>query len=63
MNLKSLLYFLSRQGGLSNQIDPKARPGKRLGVVKELAAQKRNRLFSYAGYVEIMRRGTELPGR
>jgi hypothetical protein len=26
-------------------------------------ARKRNRLFSYAGYIEIMNRGTELPGR
>ncbi|WP_432818932.1 Fic family protein [Trichloromonas sp.] len=33
-----------------------------LGIVKELTAQKRNRLFSYAGYIEIMNRGTELPG-
>ncbi|NLK13946.1 MAG: Fic family protein [Spirochaetales bacterium] len=36
---------------------------ERLGIVKELTAQKRNRLFSYAGYIEIMNRGTELPGR
>lgn len=36
---------------------------EQLGVVKELTAQKRNRLFSYAGYIEIMNRGTELPGR
>ena len=35
----------------------------RLGIVQELTAQKRNRLFSYADYVEIMNRGTELPGR
>ncbi|MBE0576145.1 MAG: Fic family protein [Desulfuromonadales bacterium] len=34
-----------------------------LGIVKELTAHKRNRLFSYAGYIEIMSRGTELPGR
>jgi len=34
-----------------------------LSIVKELTAQKRNRLFSYAGYLEIMSRGTELPGR
>ena len=33
----------------------------RLGIVRELTAQRRNRLFSYAGYVEIMSRGTELP--
>ena len=36
---------------------------EQLGIVKELTAQKRNRLFSYAGYIEIMNRGTELPSR
>ncbi|MBM9512295.1 Fic family protein [Desulfogranum marinum] len=36
---------------------------EQLGIVKELTAQKRNRLFSYAGYLDIMSRGTELPGR
>ncbi|TRO83654.1 Fic family protein [Desulfuromonas acetexigens] len=35
---------------------------EQLGIVKELTAQKRNRLFSYAAYIEIMNRGTELPG-
>ena len=34
---------------------------EQLGIVKELTAQKRNRLFSYAGVIEIMSRGTELP--
>jgi Fic family protein len=33
----------------------------RLGIVRELTSQKRNRLFSYSQYVEIMSRGTELP--
>ncbi len=36
---------------------------EQLGIVKELTARKRNRLFSYAGYIEIMSRGTELQGR
>ncbi|MGD9366032.1 MAG: Fic family protein [Desulfobacteraceae bacterium] len=36
---------------------------EQLDIVKELTAQKRNRLFSYAGYIEIISRGTELPGR
>lgn len=36
---------------------------EQLGIVKELTTQKRNRLFSYAYYIEIMSRGTELPGR
>ncbi len=35
----------------------------RLGIVGELTARKRNRLFSYFGYVEIMNRGTEPPER
>ena len=36
---------------------------EQLGIVRELTARKRNRLFSYADYIEIMSRGTELPGR
>ncbi len=32
-----------------------------LGIVRELTQQKRNRLYSYARYVEIMNQGTELP--
>lgn len=36
---------------------------EQLGIVRELTAQKRNRLFSYTDYVEIMSRGTELPER
>ncbi len=35
----------------------------RLGIVTELTKQKRNRLFSYSGYFDIMNRGTELLGR
>ena len=34
-----------------------------LGIVRELTAQKRNRLFSYTGYVNIWSEGTEIPGR
>jgi Fic family protein len=33
-----------------------------LGIVRELTGKKRNRIFSYTGYVEIMNQGTELPG-
>jgi Fic family protein len=36
---------------------------EQLGIVRELTAQKRNRLFSYAEYVEILNRGIELPER
>lgn len=31
------------------------------GIVRELTAKKRNRLFSYSNYVTIMNQGTELP--
>lgn len=34
---------------------------EKAGIVKELTGMKRNRLFSYVGYIEIMNRGTELP--
>lgn len=33
----------------------------RIGIVRELTARKRNRLFSYYQYVEIMNKGTDLP--
>lgn len=32
-----------------------------LGIIRELTSRKRNRLFSYEGYIDIMNRGTELP--
>jgi Fic family protein len=35
---------------------------ERIGIVRELTARKRNRIFSYYQYVEIMNKGTELPG-
>lgn len=35
---------------------------ERLGIVRELTSRKRNRLFSYSGYLEILDRGTEVPG-
>jgi Fic family protein len=34
---------------------------ERLGIVAELTSRKRNRLFSYVKYVDIMNQGTELP--
>jgi Fic family protein len=34
---------------------------KDLGIVREITNRKRNRVFSYAAYIDIMSRGTELP--
>jgi len=34
---------------------------ERIEIVRELTARKRNRIFSYYQYVEIMNKGTELP--
>ena len=34
----------------------------RLGIAKELTGQKRNRVFSYPAYINILNEGTELPG-
>ena len=34
---------------------------ERLGIVRELTSRKRNRIFSYTRYLEIMNQGTELP--
>jgi len=35
---------------------------ERLGIVRELTSRKRNRIFSYIAYLEIMNQGTALPG-
>jgi len=35
---------------------------QQVGMVAEITAQRRNRVFGYTGYVEIIRQGTELPG-
>jgi Fic family protein len=35
----------------------------RLGLVRELTAQKRNRIFSYGEYIEVLNRGMEPPER
>jgi Fic family protein len=32
-----------------------------LGIVREITDKKRNRLFSYTGYIEILNEGTGLP--
>ncbi len=34
---------------------------ERLGIVRELTSRKRNRIFSYTEYADIMNKGTELP--
>ncbi len=33
----------------------------RLGIVRELTARKRNRVFAYQRCLDILNRGTELP--
>jgi len=34
---------------------------ERLGIVKEITGKKRNRVYSYTEYIDIMNEGTELP--
>ena len=53
-------WLVGKTGITPATINKALRHLERLGIVHELTAQKRNRLFSYAGYVEIMNRGTEL---
>lgn len=54
--------FLAEKTGITQAVINKALGHlARLGIVKELSGQKRNRLYSYAAYIEIMNRGAELP--
>ena len=34
---------------------------EKLGIVKEITGKKRNRIYSYTEYIDIMNEGTELP--
>jgi len=54
--------FLAKKTGLSPATVNKALGClERAGVVKEITAQKRDRVFSYSEYLKIMEQGTELP--
>lgn len=54
--------WLAEKSGISHPTVNKALNHlMKLGIVKEMTQQKRNRLFSYAEYIDIMNQGTELP--
>lgn len=56
--------LLTEKTGISPATVNKAlRHLEQLEIVRELTAGKRNRVFSYAKYLGIMSRGTELPGK
>ncbi|MBT3374284.1 MAG: Fic family protein [Lentisphaerae bacterium] len=54
-------WLVERTGITAATVNKSLAHLERLGIVREVTAQKRNRVFSYARYVEIMERGTELP--
>ena len=56
-------WLVEKTGITPATINKALRHLERLGIVRELTAQKRNRLFSYARYVVIMNLGTELPAQ
>lgn len=52
-------WLVEKTGHTSATVNKALSHLARLGVVIELTARKRNRLFSYSEYIEIMNRGTE----
>jgi len=53
---------LSTKTGLTPAtVNKSLRHLEKLAIVRELTAKKRNRLFSYTGYIDLMSRGTEPP--
>ena len=54
-------WLVKKTGITPATINKSLRHLEELGIVRELTARKRNRLFSYTRYVEIMKQGTELP--
>ena len=53
--------WLSEKTGISPAtINKNLEQLKSLAIIKELTNQKRNRIFSYSKYIEIMDKGTNL---
>jgi Fic family protein len=50
-------------GITSATVNKSLRHLEKLGIISELTAKKRNRIYGYTGYLEIMNRGTEPPER
>lgn len=54
-------WLVEKTGITPATVNKSLRHLEQLGVVKELTSRRRNRLFSYKAYVEVINRGTELP--
>jgi Fic family protein len=62
-DISLFLYMLVEKTGITPATVNKClRHLERLAIVRELTSRSRNRVFSYAGILEIMNQGTELPG-
>ena len=55
-------WLVEKTGITSATVNKCLRHMERLGIVRELTSRKRNRVFSYAGYLDIMNQETKLPG-
>jgi Fic family protein len=55
-------WLVGKTGITAATVNKCLRHLQRLDIVKELTSRKRNKVFSYTGYLEIMNQGTELPG-
>lgn len=56
-------YLVDKTGLTSATVNKALRHLTELGIVRELTAGRRNRLFSYSQYTGILNEGTETPGR
>lgn len=54
--------WISEQTGISPAtVNKSLEKLQGIGIIRELTSQKRNKVYSYAKYIEIMDKGTELP--
>jgi Fic family protein len=56
-------WLVKKTGITPATVNKALRHLERLGIVRELTTRRRNRVFSYTGYLEILNQGTEPPGR
>ncbi len=54
-------WVLEKSGLSPATVNACMRELEKIGLLKEITGRKRNRLYSYARYIDIMNQGTELP--
>jgi Fic family protein len=56
-------WLVEKTGITPATVNSSLRHLEKLGIIEQLSSQKRNRLYSYGRYIDILNQGTELPDK